>query len=788
MHVRCHNEEQKKAVFSKTKEKGLKSMKMGSKFLSFALIIIMLSSIMLPVYAEEELSVFEKADILNELSLLSGDGNGNYLLDKTLLRSEAATFITRLLGKSKYVEDNRDLLSITKYPDVPANQWYAPYVGYCSNVGIIAGNDQGMYEPSEEISEKAFLKLLIVALGYEYGKDFSWTTVFKVSYELGLVNDASYLTKTQDNLNYPRREVVNAMYNALTKTNKKTNITLLQNLVNENVITADQAKQVVGQPQGTPQDLLQQVIVSNGNCIIVYLNKNIKALKNENISIYESENVNNKLTVTNIVQQDKIVVIYTSNQGGYINYTLDINNVYEANGTLPSNINTTFVGHRDSQLQSDFFRISKIEQVSNNTVNVYFTHPINLNSEDASYYEILQGDNIIAQGRLKDITAKYSPSINNMVTVSLSGTSFVKDTQYTLRISGKLTSAYGVRLNDEAGDSIRFSAKSIETAVNPNVGSALSLAQISLPDYKTLQLEFSMELHPTRAQQIYSYYITDQYNNPVAINKAVLTGNGRIVQLAINGSFIANNKYKLTINEVNDVSRQYSIFEKEYSFVGNYSQRSILNIKSVTAIDKNCIEVSFDRQMDKTSAEMKDYYIINGVSDTGFAAVPIKAVLNSSDPSKVTLYFTAGKELSSGKTYKLTVVGAIKDSLGYVAGVNREATFYGSSATGAKPYISDAVIISKDTIKVNLSRDIAFSLDNLRTSNYYIKYVKDGLSVSKVPVFVNYFDGKTLILKFDELDFSQEYTIGFNSLTDYSEMYTRTITDGQNTTKVRMGK
>lgn len=763
-------------------------MRRGFKFLSFVLVIVLMLLPIIPAYAEEELSVYEKADILNELSLLSGDGSGNYMLDKTLLRSEAATFITRLIGKAKYVQDNKELLSVTKYPDVPADQWFAPYVGYCSNVGIIAGNDQGFYEPYEEISERAFLKLVIVALGYEYGKDFAWNNVFKVAYELGLVNDSSYLTKTQDNENYPRREVVNVMYNALTKVNKTTNITLLQNLVNENLITVEQANKVTGQTESTAQDLIDKSIAANKNCVVIYLKKNIKTLKPENIIIYESSNTSNKLSVTNLVQQDNMLLIYTSDQERYLNYTIEINNVFSINSTLSTNIVTTFDGYSDSELKSDFFRISKIEQVSNNAVNVYFTHPININSEDPSYYEILQGDSIIAQGSFKEITAKYSPNVSNMVTLYLSGKAFVKDVQYIIRISGKLTSAYGVRLNGEAGDSIKFSAKNIETTGNSNAVSTFDVKQISLPDYKTLQLEFNMELHPTRAQQVYSYYLTDQNNNPVAISKAVLTGNGKIVQLAINGSFVTNTKYKLIINELNDISRQYSIIEKEYTFVGNYSQRTALNIRSISAKDKRCIEVYFDRPVDKTTSETKDFYIVNGVSDLGYAAVPVKVMQSSSDPSKVTLYLPSGKEMASGKVYKLTVISAVKDSLGYTAGVNREATFYGSGLTGEKPYITDAVIIAKDTIKVSLSSDILFSKDNLNPTNYYINYVKDGLAVSKVPVFVNYYDGKTLILKFDELDYNLEYTIGFNSLTDASEMYTRSLSDGQTTAKVRMGK
>ena len=50
-----------------------------------------------------------------------------------------------------------------------------------------------------------------------------------------------------------------------------------------------------------------------------------------------------------------------------------------------------------------------------------------------------------------------------------------------------------------------------------------------------------MEVYPLRAQQVFSYYITDAYGNPVAVNKAAIAGvvhRAETSSLSINGSFI----------------------------------------------------------------------------------------------------------------------------------------------------------------------------------------------------------------------------------------------------------
>ena len=102
--------------------------------------------------------------------------------------------------------------------------------------GIISGDEFGNFNPDDPISEKAFLKLMLGTLGYEYGIDYTWEEVYRKAYQAGLVEDSTYLTKTADNFQYTRGQVVDVMYRALTiemGTNKET---LLDGLVKENVL------------------------------------------------------------------------------------------------------------------------------------------------------------------------------------------------------------------------------------------------------------------------------------------------------------------------------------------------------------------------------------------------------------------------------------------------------------------------------------------------------------------------------------------------------------------------
>jgi hypothetical protein len=138
---------------------------------------LLVTALILPVHAKSDIEA--KADILNKLSILKGSGD-DYNLDGQLRRSEASAFIVRLLGKENFVLQNKEKYAQTSFPDVSYSDWFAAYVGYCVDQGIITGYVDGYFKPNDNISEKSFLKMVLCALGYKYVEDFTWTRCVSV--------------------------------------------------------------------------------------------------------------------------------------------------------------------------------------------------------------------------------------------------------------------------------------------------------------------------------------------------------------------------------------------------------------------------------------------------------------------------------------------------------------------------------------------------------------------------------------------------------------------------------
>lgn len=155
-------------------------------YLILVALIVFLTSI-LPTTVMGQ-TVDEKADALNHLSILASPAKDSNLTER-LSRAHAAAFIVRLIGIEDDVIKYADIYSITSFPDVDPSQWYAKYVGYCAKEKIIVGTAAGKFEPTGYISEKAFLRLVLSALGYIYNEDYPLEEVYTRAFSLGLVTD-----------------------------------------------------------------------------------------------------------------------------------------------------------------------------------------------------------------------------------------------------------------------------------------------------------------------------------------------------------------------------------------------------------------------------------------------------------------------------------------------------------------------------------------------------------------------------------------------------------------------
>lgn len=113
----------------------------------------------------DEIEYTEAVDVMVALGILEGNPNGNFNPKGTLTREAAAKIICyMLLG-----EENAEKLTANKdvFKDVAANRWSAGYISYCVERSILAGNGNGSFNPTGELTGVAFGKMLLVALGYD---------------------------------------------------------------------------------------------------------------------------------------------------------------------------------------------------------------------------------------------------------------------------------------------------------------------------------------------------------------------------------------------------------------------------------------------------------------------------------------------------------------------------------------------------------------------------------------------------------------------------------------------
>ena len=112
----------------------------------------------------DEIKNVEAVDIMVALGILEGGDKGDFQPNSILTREQAAKIICYLLLGTENAE--KLTTNSTVFNDVAANRWSAPYISYCVNLGILAGDGAGNFFPEGKLTGAAFAKMLLVALGY----------------------------------------------------------------------------------------------------------------------------------------------------------------------------------------------------------------------------------------------------------------------------------------------------------------------------------------------------------------------------------------------------------------------------------------------------------------------------------------------------------------------------------------------------------------------------------------------------------------------------------------------
>lgn len=739
------------------------------------------------IFAKTEKEVLtEKATILQELGILKGNGI-SLDLDGQLSRSQAAAFIVRLLCEEDEVTNNKLKYIDTKFSDVPKDQWYAPYIGYCVEQGIIDGYPDNTFKPNDKLGEKAFLKLVLSGLGYKYNEDFTWNNVFESAYGAGLVKDLSYAGGYVENSVYTRGKVVRVLHTALELVDQNTNVRMIQKFVDNSIISKQEAIDYK-----LIDDELETKIISvepiNATTIEVKFNEKVQAVTPENLLLYKTNDTSQVLSISDVTKKesaDTYTIILNNKQEIDEEYTLLIDRVIDGKGNPTTSFSEEFLGYRADEVESDYFMISKVKTISNNVIYVYFTQPINDNALQAGFYSLQKNKEEVIKGSNQDIMISKLSTCDNGISIYFKNYLFTAEEYFELVIDGNLSSQYAVRLNDGEGDSVKFKS-SIEANMPLNVDSCIPL------NSHTIQLTFNKQVNPTLAKQVFMYCVSDSDDRQIKINKATVINEGdsagKVVRLTIDSVIKINKVYKVMVNHMTDITSQFQIMLKEYTFSGSYYSTNDIKIEAVLPIDENLVLLYLNKPVDQESAEIVSNYQIHGVSNSNYIAIPSAAYYNKNDdPQIVKIYLSENNKLKPSDVYNFKVLTSLKDEMGNFQSSIKTKQFTHSSTQAVDVYISDAKVIGDNTIKLSFNKEIAFDINNILTTNYTLTYVENGMEYNKIPIGATYIDPQTIILKFDFIDKDKSYKIDFNKLVDYGKNETDNF-DNRHTCDVEIGE
>ena len=113
---------------------------------------------------KDEIVNKEAVQMLVELNVINGKDDGSYDPTGIVTRAEMAKMICVVLNGGK--DPNLGTAVTNSYTDT-VGHWAAGYIEYCTQLGIVAGDGTGKFNPSATVTGSEAAKMLLVAMGYK---------------------------------------------------------------------------------------------------------------------------------------------------------------------------------------------------------------------------------------------------------------------------------------------------------------------------------------------------------------------------------------------------------------------------------------------------------------------------------------------------------------------------------------------------------------------------------------------------------------------------------------------
>lgn len=666
--------------------------------------------------------VAKEAQVLYDLNLMKGTDKG-LNLGGQLKRSEAATFIVKVLGKEKHVLKEKKLYENSAFSDVKSEAWYAPFVGYCHQNKLVAGFGDGRFQPEAYVSEKAFLTMLLQAMQYKADQDFNWDSVYSKAYEVGLTRDIKDAVRTKDNVNYTRGDVVHAIYNGLDRPLKGKNQTLAEFLMDAHVSSGYMVKKHGFLRKDKMQTKIESVKVVDSHTIELNFNEPLKTLGKEQLKI-QSGKKNLTVESVNIFEKGYRCFVKEAlyDKGSY---TLTVENIVDEGGFTTAMLSTQFDGIKKQIVVPEGFALVSVTPISENRLDVVFSKPIDEKAEQPLLYKFGRQGGLLTDGNYQNLKAQVVNGQKGQVLLTLSNYKFEAGKSYTLLVRADLSSAYGARLNEGKGDQLVFKGelKNLEP---------FEVTGVDQVDGHFVRIDFSRSTDEKSALDKKNFKLIDNRRNQSVRPAGVYyfqdeQGIRKDVVMARFSHIRENENYTLEVDDVKDIYKNVHIDKNKTDFEGAPFAANEPKIVGVEAVNRNIIHVLYDRPLSAAS-ERANISVDKNIKIS-------RKKISDKNASILVLYINKNRHLKEGEDYVLMVKSGIVDYLDRRATKRASENFYGSGEYKSPIFIESAKALSDKKIQLIFSEAIRKS-ERLDETSYEVQYesgsVRRTLFVKKV--------------------------------------------------------
>ena len=242
---------------------------------------------------------------LKMLGIINGRDSGDLALEDNLTKQESIVLLTRILGKEHEVKS----IVLTdeffvRFKDIPKDDFYAPYIKWANDNGIVNGKSESEFGYNEYVNSKVVSTMMLRALGYE--EEASWennNNPYDMAINLGILKDVN--TKEYDSI--CRGDVFKIVHNSLLVNYKNSDVTLLDNLSKD---ISEKINELDSKNVDKKDELLNEKNVTEKNLVEISNKSKVSEISNTNEKLEEDLRIEKEKNLKlMVVSEEQIEVL-----------------------------------------------------------------------------------------------------------------------------------------------------------------------------------------------------------------------------------------------------------------------------------------------------------------------------------------------------------------------------------------------------------------------------------------------------------------------------------------------